>query len=129
MLVEAVEAGLVDDIDDGLLGLGDGERRVAGSHLTIRLHTEHGAEVGTLLRVAGGVARHGELSQAALHLVGHLSREGYLTVDVALQSDGNQFVGVRGKVFSCDEAPVSLVTVANDGRVEVQRAAIVGDDT
>ena len=26
MLVEAVEAGLVDDIDDGLLGLGDGER-------------------------------------------------------------------------------------------------------
>ena len=85
--------------------------------------------MGTLLRVAGGVARHGELSQAALHLVGHLSREGYLTVDVALQSDGNQFVGVRGKVFSCDEAPVSLVTVANDGRVEVQRAAIVGDDT
>ena len=38
VLVEAVEARLVDNIDDGIGGLGDGERRVACSHFAISLY-------------------------------------------------------------------------------------------
>ena len=73
--------------------------------------------------------RHGELSQGALYLVGYLGCEGYLTIDVALQSDGNQLIGVRSKIFSHDEFAVTLITVAHNGRVEIQRSAIVLDFT
>ena len=38
VLVEAVKAGFVYDVDNGFLGLGDGERRIAGGHLAIGLH-------------------------------------------------------------------------------------------
>ena len=62
VLIEPVKAGFVYNVDDSLLGFGDGERRVAGSHLAIGLYAQDGAEVCTLLCIACGVARHGKLS-------------------------------------------------------------------
>ena len=58
VLVEAVEAGLVDDIEDGLLGVGDRQGGVAGCGLAVSLHTDHRTEVDALLRIACGVACH-----------------------------------------------------------------------
>ena len=54
--------GFVYNVDDSLLGFGDGERRVAGSHLAIGLYAQDGAEVCTLLCIASSVARHSKLS-------------------------------------------------------------------
>ena len=62
MLVEAVKACLVDDVDNCFFCFGNGERRVAGSHLAVSLHAEHRAEVGTLLWIARCVACHRDLS-------------------------------------------------------------------
>ena len=59
----------------------------------------------------------------------HLGCQGYLTVNVALQTDGNQLVRVRGKVFPRDELSVTLIAVSDDGRVDVQTSAVVLDFT
>ena len=119
MLVETVETRFVHDIDDRLFGFGDGERRVAGSYLAVSLYAEHRTEVGALLRIACSVSCHRDLAQCALHLMRYLGCQCYLTVDIALQTDGNQFVRVRGKVFPCDESAVTLITVSDDGRVDI----------
>ena len=94
VLVEAVKACLVDDVDDSLLGLADGERGVAGSHLSVGLHAEHGAEVRALLRIACSVSGHNQLPQRALYLVWYLGCQGYLAVNVTAQPDGNQLIRI-----------------------------------
>ena len=79
----------------------------------------------TLLCIASSVARHRELSQATLYLMGHLGCKGYLAVDIATQADSYQLIWIRGKILTGDAAAVAFVTVANNCRVNIQRAAVV----
>ena len=127
VFVEAVEARLVHQIDRSLLGIPDGQRRVGSRHLSVRLHTEHRTEVDALLWVACGVASLCELVAGSLHLVGHLYRQRQSAVDVARQPDGNEFVGMRGKIFARDGSPVTYVTVLNRCAVEAQRAPVAAN--
>ena len=58
MLVKAIEAGAVDDVDDGLMSITDSQTAVAaldGSLFGISL--KDGAEMDALHRVAYGMAR------------------------------------------------------------------------
>ena len=57
MLVETVKAGLVNDINDCIVGITDGHRRVADRHLTIRLGFQNRTEMNALQRVTRGMAR------------------------------------------------------------------------
>ena len=83
----------------------------------------------TLLRVTCSVACHCELGGDGLHLMGHLSRQGNATVDIASQSDGDELIGVRGEVFPRNGGTVTHIAVAYDGAVEVETAMIVADLT
>ena len=94
MFVEAVKASLVDDIDNCLLGIRDGQRRVGSRHLSISLHIEHRTEVDALLRITCGIACHRQLCGDALYLMGHLCRQGDTTVDSASQTNGDKFIRV-----------------------------------
>ena len=127
VLVEAVEARLVHDIDDSLLGVADGERRVLCRHLSVGLHREHRAEVDGLPCVAQGVSRHRDLRGDGLRLVGYLCRQCDLAVHVTAQSDGDELVGVRGEVLALDPAPVTPVAVSHDAAVEAEAPLVVGD--
>ena len=82
MLVETVETRFVDDIEDSLLGMTDGQRRVAGCRLSIRLHGNHRTEMDALPAVASGMSRHRQLGGDGLHLMGHLCRQRDTVVQV-----------------------------------------------
>ena len=127
MLVEAVETRLVDDVEDSLLRMGDRQGRVAGHGLSISLYRDHRAEVDTLLRVASRMPRHRELGGDGLHLMGYLGCECYLAVDIAAEPDGNQFVGVRGEVFSLNLLSVAQVTILDDAAVKAEATVVVTD--
>ena len=71
------------------------------------------------------MARHRELRGDGLHLMRHLGREGNTTIDVAPQSDGDQIVRVRGKVFALDLLAVAQITVLDDAAVEAEAAVVV----
>jgi hypothetical protein len=61
----------------------------------------------TLIGIACGMTCHGELCRNGFDMMGHLSRQGNLAVDVASETDGYQFIGVRGEVFSGDDTPIA----------------------
>ena len=127
VLVETIEAGLIDDIDGGLLGIGDGDRRVGCGHLSIGLHAEHRAEMDALLCIACSVARHRQLAGDGLHLMRHLGRQGDAAVDVTLHLDGDELIRVRGEVLPLDGLPVAHVPIFNNSRVEVEAAMVATD--
>ena len=118
MAVEAVEAGLTDDVEHQFGGIADGERCVAGLHPSVGLRPEDGAEVYALFGRTSGMARHGELSAARLHLVGKLRRELQLAVDAAFEADGYELVGCRGEVLTGNDAIATHITVTGKGRVK-----------
>ena len=116
MLVEAVETCLVDNIENSFLGVADSQRRVAGSGLAISLHGNHRTEVDALLGITRSMPCHRQLRGDGLHLMGHLSCQGDAVVKVfAFQSDGDEFVGMRGEVFSFDAFSIAHVPIFNDG--------------
>ena len=127
MLVEAIEAGLIDDIEDGFLGIGDGQRGVAGSCLAVCLDADHRTEMDTLLSVTCGVTCHRQLRGDSLHLMGHLGRKGDAAVNVATQTDGDEFIRVRGKILTFDGLSVAYIPILDNSRVEAQRTMIVAD--
>ena len=116
MLVEAVETRLVDDIENSFLGVADSQRRVAGRGLAISLHGNHRTEVDALLGITRSMPCHRQLRGDGLHLMGHLSRQGDAVVQLfAFQSDGDEFVGMRGEIFSFDGFAIAHVPIFNDG--------------
>ena len=68
----------------------------------------------TLLSIACSVTCHGKLSHTALYLMRYLGCERYLAVDIATQADGNQLIGIRGKVLAGDASTIAFVTVTNN---------------
>ena len=129
VLVETVETRLIDNIEDGLLGMGDGQRRVAGCCLAVGLHTDHRTEMDALLRVTRGVPRHRQLRGNGLHLVGHLGREGDATIDVAFHPDGDELVRMRGKIGTFYLLAVAQIAVSDDAAVEAETTLVVADGT
>ena len=125
MLVEAVETGLVDEVEDGLLGMGDGQRRVAGRYFSIGLGFQYRAEMDALLRITRSMACHRQLGGDAFYLMRHLCRQGDAHIDIATQPDGDEFVGMRGEILSRDGFAITQITVADDGGVEAEAAMIV----
>ena len=77
------------------------------------------------LWTACGVTSHRQLGGDGLHLMRYLGRQGDAAIDVASQSDGNEFVGIRGEVFALDHLAVALIAVADDGTVEIETAVVV----
>ena len=115
MLVETVEACLINDVQDGIGSLGDGQRRVAGRHMAIGLHPQDGGKVDALHFVAHRMPRHRYLTIAGLCLVGRLASEHQLTVHLTTQTDGNKLVGMGGKIFASNGKTATHVAIADDG--------------
>ena len=114
MLVEAIETRLVDEIEDGLFRMTDSQRGVACQYLPIGLHREHGTEVNALIGIACGMTSHRELRGDGFDVMGHLSRQGNLAVDVASEADGYQLIGMRCEILSGDDFPIACVPILND---------------
>ena len=129
MLIEAIETRLVDNVEDGLFGIRDSNRRVGCSYLAIGLYAKHRAEVDAFLGIASSVTRHRQLRGDGLNLVGHLSREGNATIDVALHADGDEFIGVRSEVLAFDGLSVARVPIFYNSRVEAETAMVAADGT
>ena len=127
VFVKAIEAGLVDDIEDGLFGVGNGQGGVTGSGLSVGLHTDHRTKMDALLRIASGVACHRQLCGDGLHMMWYLSCEGDTTIDVATHPDSDQLIRVRGKVLALYPFPVTQIAVFHDTAVEAEATVIVAD--
>ena len=92
MLVETVEAGLVDHIDDSLVGITDSQRRVAIHHITIRIGFHYRTEMDALQRITCSMSCQHQLPTPWLNLMRHLGREKEAAIDSTSQADGNELV-------------------------------------
>ena len=57
--------------------------------------------------------------------MGYLGSQCYLAVDVATQSDGNELIRIRCKIFSSYQFPVAHIAVAYYCGVDIQCPAII----
>ena len=129
MFAETIETAFVDDVENDFLCMGNCQGRVAGSCLTVGLYAHHRTEMDAFLRIACYMARHGELGRDGFHLMGHLSGEGNLAVDITSEADGDEFVRIRGKILALNHLTITQIAVFDDTAVKTEATMIVCDGT
>ncbi len=129
MLVEAIVAGGIHHIEDGLCGTAQPQRRVGGLQVAaLMVDLEISTEVYALLRITHGMAVHGDARSGSLTLVGNQRGEREGKVQAAGlrrgEADGNESVGMGNEVFTAIGHSGSLITVAAEGTVDVELTLI-----
>ena len=131
MLVETVETGLIDNVDDGLSDTAELQGGIDHLHVAVAVfHLQHGAIVDAVFRIARGMAEHGELVLAGFHAMGHLRGEHQSTIErlflAGCEPYGNHLVGIRGPILALEAHAIALKSGAADGTVEAELPVIAG---
>ena len=132
MLVEPVETGRVDDIDDGL---GDSTKLQGGVddlYAAVAMgHLEHSAIVNALFGIAGGMAEHSELTLAGLDAVGNERCEHQSEVQcplaVGTEAYGDNLVGIRSEILAVVADAATYKRGTTDSTVETELPMIASD--
>ena len=132
MLVEPVEAGRVDDIDDGLGDSAELQGGVDDLYAAVAMgHLEHGAIVNALFGIACGMAEHSELPLAGFDTVGDERCEHQSEIQrlhaVGTEAYGDDLVGVRGEILAVVADAATYKRGTTDSTVETELPMIASD--